>query len=135
MAGLILDVVTPQKSTVESVEVEKVMLSGELGEFMVLPNHKSLLTNLKSGTFAYFKDNFWNWAVLSGGFAQIKDNKVLVLAETIELQNKIDAARAKQALERAEKRLKNWSEDGTDSDRAMAAKARADARLDTATRK
>ncbi len=84
-----LDVFTPEKEAVKGLEVGGIIIPGELGQMHVLPGHVSLVTNLKSGTFAYREQGQEEWkrAVVSGGFAQICGAKVTVLAETIEYSN------------------------------------------------
>lgn len=126
-----LDVFTPEKEAVKSVEVEGVIIPGELGQMNVLPGHVSLVTNLKPGTFAYREQGEWKWAVLSGGFAQVGEGKVTVLAETMELATEIDKARAENALKRAEESLKELDFGTDEHEEAWAAQERAKARIET----
>ena len=75
---------------------------------------------------------------MSGGFAEVTGERVIILAETAELPEEIDVARAQRAKQRAELRLSGKSPLGTPEDidytRAIAALARAVARLMTAGR-
>ena len=129
MASLRLDVVTPEKSIAKELAVESVILPGTSGQMNVLPGHVNLLTSLRPGSFAYLLDGTWQWAVLGGGFAEVVGEKVIVLAETMELRNELDLARAELALKRAQEAMKA-EKHGTDGYiAAVAARERAEARL------
>lgn len=127
MATLQLEVVTPEK-TVVSEEVEMVTCPGTEGEFGVLPHHVSLLSALKIGPLHYKKGTANVTVFVSGGFVDVNGNKCSVLAESAELAENIDIARAKAARERAEQRLANKNETIDDA-RAEAALQRAIMRL------
>ncbi len=125
---LFLEVVTPQKAVV-SEEAQLVVAPGSEGEFGVLKGHTTFLTSLKTGMLRYQdtsgKDRY---LFVNGGFAEVLPDKVTILAESAELKNDIDAARAEQAQKRAEDRLASRS-DGVDVARAEAALKRAIYRL------
>jgi F-type H+-transporting ATPase subunit epsilon len=100
-----LEVVTPEKSVVDE-EAQIVVAPGTLGEFGVLKGHTTFLTTLKVGALRYTDANGNDrYVFVSGGFAEALPDKVTVLAESAERRADIDAARAKSAMERAEKRL------------------------------
>jgi F-type H+-transporting ATPase subunit epsilon len=100
-----LEVVTPEKAVVDE-EVQMVVAPGILGEFGVLPGHTTFLTTLKVGTIRYTDANGKErYVFVSGGFAEALPEKVTVLAESAERRQEIDLVRAKDALQRAEKRL------------------------------
>ncbi len=126
-----LEVCTPEKKAVAGAEVEGVIIPGELGQMNVLPGHVSLVTNLKAGTFAYRPNGEWSWAVLSGGFAQVGDGKVTILAETMEMATEIDKARAANALKKAEESLKELEFGTAAHEDAWSAQERAKARIET----
>jgi len=100
-----LEVVTPEKAVVDE-DVKMVVAPGSLGEFGVLPGHTTFLTTLKVGTIRYTdasgKERF---VFVSGGFAEALPDKVTVLAESAERRKDINLERAKESLQRAEKRL------------------------------
>jgi len=125
---LFLEVVTPQKAVV-SEEAQLVVAPGSEGEFGVLKGHTTFLTSLKTGMLRYQdtsgKDRY---LFVNGGFAEVLPDKVTILAESAELKNDIDAARAEQAKKRAEGRRASRS-DGVDVARAEAALKRAIYRL------
>ena len=99
-----LEVVTPDRLVVKE-PVDIVMAIGALGEFGILPNHIPFLTTLQPGELRYRKDDQLEYMAVTGGFAEISDNKVTILAEAAERAREIDIDRAKRAKERAEKRL------------------------------
>ncbi len=130
MATLKLEVVTPDK-TVVSADVESVVCPGVMGEFGVMPNHVSLLSALSIGDLRYKVDGKDAHVFISGGFADVNNNVMSVLAESAELAADIDQARARDAKDRAEKRLAARDEN-VDAIRAQAALTRAIKRLQIA---
>jgi F-type H+-transporting ATPase subunit epsilon len=124
------EVVTPER-VVLSLDIESVVVPGALGYLGVLPNHAPLVTGLKVGVISYIKDGVKRKMAVSGGFMEVVDNKVVVLADTAELGEKIDVARAQAAKERAEKRLAERSSD-LDIARAEFALKRALSRIEAA---
>lgn len=127
MGTLQLEVVTPDK-TVVSCPVEMAVCPGVQGEFGVLPKHVSLLSALKIGGLRYKSEGKEEHVFISGGFADVNNDVLTVLAESAELAANIDAARAMAAKERAEKRLGSHDE-AVDTVRAEAALQRAVTRL------
>ena len=130
MGTLQLEVVTPDK-TVVSAEVEMAVCPGVEGEFGVLPQHVSMLSALKIGDLRYRVNGKDENVFISGGFADVNNNELSVLAESAELATDIDTARAQAAKERAEKRL-SAHDDSLDETRAEAALQRAVTRLQVA---
>lgn len=132
MEGLRLEIVTPDRVVLEA-NVDYVGAPGVDGEFGVLPGHIPLLTALTIGELYYKQGAETHWAFVAGGFAEVSDNKVTVLAEAAELSSNIDVDRAQQALERAKARLE--SKEGkvdVDDIRAMASLNRAVSRIHAA---
>ena len=125
-----IEVVTPEKAVVDE-DAKIVVAPGELGEFGVLSGHTTFLTTLKTGTLRYTDANDQeHYVFVSGGFAEALPDKVTVLAESAERRRDIDVARAKAALERAEKRLAEQRlKEALDFTRARAALERALQRL------
>ncbi len=125
-----LEVVTPEKAVVDE-EAKIVVAPGDLGEFGVLSGHTTFLTTLKTGIIRYTDANDQeHFVFVSGGFAEALPDKVTVLAESAERRRDIDLARAKAAIERAEKRLAaQRQKESLDFTRAQAALERALQRL------
>jgi len=130
-----LEVVTP-KGPIVSEEVDIVTAPGFAGEFGVLANHAPFLSTIKIGTLRYKKDGTEQELMVSGGFCEVSNNKITFLVESAERGHEIDADRALQAKERAEKRLLQAREqqENFDRTRAEAALQRALARLRIAQR-
>lgn len=130
MATFLLEVVTPDKTVVKE-EVDMAICPGSEGEFGVLPHHVSLLSSLRIGPLRYRQGDKDNVVFISGGFVDVNNNKCSVLAESAELVDNIDVARAKAAKERAERRLQEKKDD-LDELRAELALRRAIMRLQLA---
>ena len=103
---LTLTVVTPEKQLV-SEQVDQVNAPGSEGEFGVLYDHAPILTNLRSGQLSYENDGESTALVISGGYLEVTDNRVTILAETGEFLHEIDRERAERARSQAEEKLSN----------------------------
>jgi len=126
-----LEVVTPERLIV-SDEVTELMAPGSEGYFGVLPGHIPFITTLKIGELTYWKGKDERHLAVTWGYAEVRGDKVIVLAETAELAEEIDAERAQRARERAERRLREWGsgDESIDFTRAQAAVQRALTRLE-----
>ena len=123
-----LDIVTPRK-LIFSDTVASVSVPGELGGFQVLIGHAPLLSSLVVGEIKITdKNGNTERYATTGGFLEVRDNKVILLAETAEKASEIDKNRADAAQKRARERL-HKRDTGTDLDRAEAALQRALNRL------
>ena len=132
MSTLQLEIVTPDR-TVVSAETELAVCPGVMGEFGVLPPHVSLLSALKIGSLRYSDNGNDQYVFISGGFADVNNYVLTVLAESAERAEEIDVARAEAAKKRAEERLQQHNDD-LDVRRAEAALQRAMERLRLAKR-
>lgn len=122
-----IEICTPERPAI-ALTAEEVILPGEKGVFAVLRGHTPLLTTLTQGTMiAYSDKDSPAFYAINGGFAEVLNDRVLILTHTIEHAEEIDVERARTALERAETRLKK--PEGIDIIRAEAALARAVARI------
>ncbi len=130
---LALEVVTPERRVIEET-VSEVQLPGLGGYLGILPGHAPLITELGVGELSYRKGEDTFYATAIRGFAEVLPDRVIVLAEIAERAEEIDAKRAREALERAEKRLGNRGGGDTDWDRATLALQRALIRLQVATK-
>lgn len=101
---LTLNIVTPKKQIV-SEEVDQVNVPGIEGDLGILYDHAPILTTLRSGQLSYEKDGETIALVVSGGYLEVTDNRVTVLAETGEFLQEIDRHRAEIAQAVAEKQL------------------------------
>ena len=123
-----LEIITP-KRIVYKGEVTSFSAPGIEGGFQVLHSHAPLLSSLKIGEVRLIEENGNNTKyAVSGGFVEVRDNQVLLLAETAERTDEIDTERAKSAMDRAKKRLEEKMA-GIDIERAKLALYRAMNRL------
>ena len=128
MADLLtLEVATPTRLVVAET-VHEVVIPGSQGYFGVLPGHAPLLATLGIGELMYRKGHTQYHLALTGGFAEVRNDKVIILAENAERPDEIDRERALRARERAERRLTGRAAD-VDFARAQAALTRALIRL------
>ena len=125
-----LSVVTPSAMIVDQ-DVNYVGAQGLEGDFGVLPGHAALLAALRVGHIFYKTGDDTRYVFVSGGFAEVSNNKVIILAETATRAEDIDTERAAKAKARAEERLKSKNAD-IDQIRAEAVLQRAVNRLNTA---
>lgn len=129
MKTMEVSVVTPD-GTVYEGEVEMVSAKALSGELGVLPGHVPLVAPLDIGAVRLKKDNETQLVAVSGGFIEVRPEKVTILAEAAELPSQIDVDRARAAKERAEKRLSQAKQDDIDFKRAQYALRRAINRLE-----
>ena len=125
---LSLQIITPERIVFEEDGVDSVTLPGADGELTVLPHHAALMTALRPGPVVFRRGSVEIDLALSGGFLEVRDDKLTVLADTAERSEEIDLARAEEARRRAQERLQT-REGQMDIARAMAALERAQARI------
>ena len=130
---LTLEIATPTRLAV-SEPVDEVVAPGIEGYFGVLPGHAPFLTTLGIGEVLYRAGRDERYLAVAGGFAEVRNDKVIILADSAERPDEIDRSRAERAKERAERRLSSRSSEEVDFARAAAALARALTRLQTAGR-
>jgi F-type H+-transporting ATPase subunit epsilon len=128
---LSLEVATPSRLVVAET-VDEVVIPGSQGYFGVLPGHAPLLATLGIGELTYRKGTSQTHLALTGGFAEVRNDKVIVLAENAERPDEIDRERAQRSKERAERRLSGREPGDVDFARAQAALTRAFLRLQVA---
>ena len=133
MATLRLEIITAERQ-VFADDVNAVIAPGLEGELGILPHHAPLMTMLKPGELLIRKDGNETYMVVSGGFLEIRPDKVIVLADACERAEEIDITRAEEAKHRAEDRLKTHPP-GVDMARAQAALLRSLIRLRVAERR
>jgi F-type H+-transporting ATPase subunit epsilon len=108
-----LSIVTPEGRVYQG-RVESVVLPGSEGDFGVLGGHERFLAPLRIGEIEIRDERGQRFAAVSGGFADVSGEQVVVLAETCELAERIDAARAERARERAEREIRRLREVGVE---------------------
>ncbi len=104
MAGIRLDIVTAER-VVYSEEVDIVIAPGVEGQLGILPHHAPLMTTLEVGELVVRKGGEEFSLVISGGFLEVRPDRVIVLADAAERDEEIDLARAEEAKRRAQEQL------------------------------
>ena len=125
-----LRIVTPERVLAHE-QVDEVQIPGAAGYFDVLPGHAPLIAVLKVGELWYRKGQTKRFLAVSEGFAEVRPERVTILARIAEKADDIDLQRAEAARERAEQRLKDLPLN-VDFQRARVALARALVRIDVA---
>ena len=102
---LILEIVTPE-ARVYSDTIDTVVIPTTEGEVGILPGHIPLLSQVEHGELRVTKNGQTHWLAVSGGFVEVEDDRVHVLAEHAITEEKIDETAVENALKRAEEQLR-----------------------------
>ena len=102
--GLRLSIVTPARPLVET-EVDGLVAPGREGEFGVLPGHERFLAPLSAGLLRYRAGGEEIRVAVAGGFAEVCEDRVTILASSAALPADVDAAQTREELARAEAAL------------------------------
>jgi F-type H+-transporting ATPase subunit epsilon len=128
-----LEIVTVER-VVFSDEVDIVVVPGETGELSILPHHAPLMTTLSPGELIARKNNEEYCLAISGGFIEVRPDRIIVLADTAERAEEIDISRAEAAKKRAQEQLAHPAS-AVESAAAEAALRRALARIEVVDRR
>jgi F-type H+-transporting ATPase subunit epsilon len=128
-----LRVVTPARLVLDE-EVDEVTAPGELGQFGVLPNHIAFLSTLVPGVLSYKQGPKNQMLAISGGYAEVLDNVMTVLATAAEFPWEIDVARAQRAKAQGENILAGLNYEDKNFKMVEAALQRALVRLQVASK-
>ncbi len=124
MKTIKVSVVTPDGLVYES-DVEMVSTKAQSGELGILPGHIPMVAPLQIGAVRLKNDGKTELVAVSGGFLEVRPEKVTILAQSAEQSDEIDLDRAKRAKDRAEQRLQTHKQDHVDFRRAELALQRA----------
>lgn len=97
-----LEIVTPEKRVLDA-DVDSVTLTTASGEVGILPNHAPLISALRPGVLSYSNKGSVEKLAVSGGFVEVNNDKVAVLADTAETADEVDVEAARADRELAEK--------------------------------
>jgi F-type H+-transporting ATPase subunit epsilon len=125
-------VATPERQLVDE-DVSRIELPGKKGYIGILPEHAPLLSELGAGVLTYGSDNQERFLAVDGGFVEVLENEVRVLAEHAEFGTDINLEQARQAVEDAQT-LVEKPEPQTDFEKVLAELRSAQARLEAAER-
>jgi F-type H+-transporting ATPase subunit epsilon len=126
---LTLEIVTAERQVLVDDNVDMVVAPSIEGEVGILPNHAPMLTLLQTGELRIKKGADEQSIIVSGGFLEVLENRVTVLADVAERSEEIDVAAAEEARTRAQSALTNRDRDGADLEAAQAAMRLAALRL------
>ncbi|MDP2731320.1 MAG: F0F1 ATP synthase subunit epsilon [Dehalococcoidales bacterium] len=133
MSPVRLDIVTAER-LVYSEEVDIIVAPGVMGQLGILPHHTPLMTTLEPGEMRIRKGGEEFSLAISGGFLEVRPDRVIVLADAAERDEEIDLARAEEAKRRAQETLRQRIP-AADTAQAEAALRRSLARLKVAERR
>ena len=125
-----LQVATPERLFVDE-QVSEAELPGKNGYMGILPGHAPLLSALAPGILTYGNGGSRQVIVIDGGFVEVFENHVRVLADSAERPDQIDINRARQDLDAAHRALRE-AHDSEGSDAALELMQKAQARIDIA---
>jgi len=131
---LTVEIVTPSRLLVQE-QADELNIPGDLGYLGVLPGHTSLLTQLGHGELMYRRGEQRHYMALFGGYMEVRDDHVTVLADLAESTTDIDRVRAEAARDRALQRLQDRQTHDVDYERARSALMRALIRLQVVSRR
>jgi F-type H+-transporting ATPase subunit epsilon len=100
-----LEIVTAERM-VFSDDVSALVAWGVEGQLGILPHHAPLMTMLQPGDLMIRKDKEEEYLVISGGFLEVRPDKVIILADACERVDEIDTVRAEEAKRRAQETMK-----------------------------
>ena len=121
-----LEIVTPEKK-VFSETVDAVTVPTASGEVGILENHAPLISALKAGILSYSKAGATERMMIAGGFLEVSQNNVSVLADTAERADEIDVESAKAERQSSQRELSQWkgSEEELETEKERLEKAQA----------
>jgi len=134
MAIFRLEIVTAERM-VFSDDVSAVIAWGVEGQLGILPHHAPLMTMLQPGDLMIRRNKEEEYLAISGGFLEVRPDKVIILADACERIDEIDIARAEEAKKRAKETMKAAPPLSVDTAAAEAALRRSLARLKVAEKK
>lgn len=113
------EIITPVRITFKD-EVKEITLPTKTGQITVLPNHVSLVAQVVPGELIIHKSSSIEYLGVTGGFLQVSNNQVTLLADYAVRSEEIDVAKAVEAQKRAEQLMKDAKEKSNDRDFAKA---------------
>ncbi|HXC50737.1 MAG TPA: ATP synthase F1 subunit epsilon [Candidatus Limnocylindrales bacterium] len=128
-----LRIITPLRPVVDA-EVSDFVAPGTEGEFGVLPQHVAFLGSLKPGIVTYVEDGTRKRVVISGGYAEVRQDVITVLADDAQLPEEVDVEAARADAARVQEELSRGAESAEVTERLLRELALAEARSSASTR-
>src|SRR3989344_8819667 len=97
-----LDIITLEK-TIYSATIDAIVVPTTSGEITILPNHIPLISQIASGEMTIKKQNKDQHIAITGGFIEVNNNRITILADYAVRSEDIETAKAEEAKKRAEK--------------------------------
>lgn len=135
---LTVEIVTAERVVRVETGVDVLIAPGSEGQLAILPRHAPLMTTLASGSLTFRRGSEEEDFAITGGFMEVRRDRVTILADAAEAAEEIDLARAEAARARAEERVRAAREQSAanvDLARALAALQRSSIRLRVAQRR
>ena len=107
MAKLTVEIITGERIVYSQDEVDSVVAPGAAGALGILPGHAKLVSLLSQGEMSIRRQGEEDFFAVFGGFIEVTDNKVIILADSAERASDIDLERVASARENAESALRN----------------------------
>jgi len=101
-----LEIVTAER-LVFSEDIDALVAWGVEGQLGILPHHAPLMTMLQPGDLMIRKNKEEEYLAISGGFLEVRPDKVIILADACERIDEIDIARAEEAKKRAQETMRS----------------------------
>ena len=117
MAPMQLEIITAERVLFEG-DVDGLVAPGSEGELGILPHHAALMTMLQPGELRYRIGGEETFLTVTGGYMEVANDRVTVLADAAERVEEIDETRAQEAVQRAQERIAHRTED-MDLERAL----------------
>jgi F-type H+-transporting ATPase subunit epsilon len=102
---LTVEIVTAERIVYSAEGIDEVVAPGSEGEFAVLPQHAAFITTLDAGELRLVRSGESEVMAITGGFFEVRNDRVVILADAAERVEEIDIARAEAARRRAEESL------------------------------
>jgi len=128
-----LRIVTPLRPIVDA-EVTELIAPGSEGEFGVLPQHVNFLGSLKPGIVSYTEAGVRIRVVISGGYAEVRQDVVTILADDAQMPEEVDAAQAAADVVTLQEELARGTESAELTEKLLRDLALAEARVAVAAR-
>lgn len=126
--NMTLSIITPERTVLKNAETDAVVIPVVDGSMGILKNHAPMVANLRVGVLRFKENGSYKRVALGGGFLELSNNNITILADTAEVAESVDVMRAQEARKRAEARLRDRSAN-VDRVRAEASLRRAVNRL------
>lgn len=105
MSSMKIQIYSASKKIYETNEAKYVSLPGEGGYMGILDNHEPLISTLNTGEIKISENGFDKYIAVLGGFVQIANNEIFVLADEAQLEDDAVLREIEEAIERTQKQL------------------------------